>query len=221
MAREGGPPCTPLNSQERCFATLLSSMPLFFRRVSRPELPPFGARATRAARPANPRPRPGPPWNSAKSGPELNKTRRVTLGLPHKYVALVRSWAGSKKGKVPKRGERVYAGPRRDVSVRRQFLLLIYFNTATRGSARDPLINRNATVFAAKPAVFLRPGPASENFGHPIGRSGWQCPAVPTSRARTCENAEFEGGGTEKMKENGPLCALSSDKCPPRRPYVA
>ena len=39
---------------------------------------------------------------------------------------------------------------------------LVYFTDATRGSARAPLINRNATVFAAKPAVFLRPGPAAE-----------------------------------------------------------
>ena len=65
-----------------------------------------------------------PPWKSAENRPQLNKNRRIALGLPHKYVALVRSWAGSTKGKVPKRGERVYAGPRRDVSVRRQFLLL-------------------------------------------------------------------------------------------------
>ena len=52
-----------------------------------------------------------PPWKSAENRPQLNKNRRIALGLPHKYVALVRSWAGSKKGKVPKRGERVYAAP--------------------------------------------------------------------------------------------------------------
>ena len=63
--------------------------------------------------------------------------------------------------------------------------------------------------FRRKSGSFLASGPGLRKRGPAIGRSGWQCPAVPTSRARTCENAEFEGGGTEKMKENGPLCALS------------
>ena len=75
--------------------------------------------------------------------------------------------------------------------------------SATRDSARAPLININATVFAAKAAVFLRPGPASENSGHPIGRSGWQCPAGPISRVRACKTREFKGGAWKKRKQNG------------------
>ena len=109
-----------------------------------------------------------PPWKSAENRPELNKTRRVTLGLPHKYVALVRSWAGSKKGKVPKRGEGDYAAPGRDVSVRRELLFLIYLRTATRGSVDQQKCNS----FRRKTGSFLASGPGRRKGAPPIGRSG-------------------------------------------------
>ena len=66
---------------------------------------------------------------------------------------------------------------------------LLYFTHATRGSARDPLINRNATVFAAKPAVFLRPGPAAEKAGLRLVRAG--------------RGAHFQGEDVRKTRIQG------------------
>ena len=66
---------------------------------------------------------------------------------------------------------------------------LVYFTHATRGSARAPLINRNATVFAAKPAVFLRPGPASENAGPRLAGAG--------------RGAHFQGEDVRKTRIQG------------------
>ena len=109
-----------------------------------------------------------PLWKSAGKRPELNKTRRDTLEVPLKFVALVRSWAGSKKGKVPKRGEGVYAAPGRDVSVRRELLFLIYLRTATRGSVDQQKCNS----FRRKTGSFLASGPGRRKGAPPIGRSG-------------------------------------------------
>ena len=66
---------------------------------------------------------------------------------------------------------------------------LVYFTHATRGSARAPLINRNATVFAAKPAVFLRPGPAPENAGLRLAGAG--------------RGAHFQGEDVRKTRIQG------------------
>ena len=52
-----------------------------------------------------------------------------------------------------------------------------------------PLINRNATVFAAKPAVFLRPGRQSQGPGLRLAGSG--------------RGAHFQGEDVRKMRIRG------------------
>ena len=141
-----------------------------------------------------------PPWNSAEIRPELNKSRPATLGLPHEFVALVRPWDGSTKGKVPKRREPLDAAVfmRRDATfvVRGQSLFRTYFSTATRGSVD----RRKCKVFRRKTGSFLASGRSPRN---PRAADWPERVAVPGGarfQGEDVQNARIPGRGHEKKE---------------------
>ena len=141
-----------------------------------------------------------PPWNSAEIRPELNKSRPATLGLPHEFVALVRPWDGSTKGKVPKRREPLDAAVfmRRDATfvVRGQSLFRTYFSTATRGSVG----RRKCKVFRRKTGSFLASGRTPRN---PRAADWPERVAVPGGarfQGEDVQNARIPGRGHEKKE---------------------
>ena len=124
-------------------------------------------------------------------------------------MALVRSWAGSKKGKVPKRGEGVYAAPGRDVSVRRELLFLIYLRTATRGSVDQQKCNS----FRRKTGSFLASGPGLRKLRAPDWPERVAVPGGAHFQGEGVQNTRIQGWGMEeKETKRLPVCVSSMRK---------
>ena len=145
-----------------------------------------------------------PLWNSAGKRPELNKTRRDTLEVPLKFVALVRSWAGSKKGKVPKRGERVYAAPGATSLSGDNFFPCLFHacHSRLRSGSVD---QQKCNSFRRKTGSFLASGPGLRKLRAP----DWpERVAVPGS-------AHFQGEDVRKRRIRGWGHGKNERKRPP------